>query len=79
MIDFIIIDLNDKSSNLKNNYFDYVIRVLFIVIEDQCNQCEQLCFPNSINQTEIVCSCAQQYTLVDDGRSCKSQCTEYVI
>ena len=48
----------------------------FIVAENRCDQCEQLCFPNAINQTEITCGCAQYYNLANDGRSCKSNCAE---
>ncbi|CAF1341226.1 unnamed protein product [Rotaria sordida] len=47
------------------------------VIENRCDQCEQLCFPNLINQTEITCSCAQYYSLTNDGRSCKPKCAEH--
>jgi hypothetical protein len=46
------------------------------VPEIRCNKCEQLCFPNSINQTEIKCGCAQYYNLANDDRSCQSNCAE---
>lgn len=48
----------------------------FVGIEIRCDQCEQLCFPNAINQTEITCGCGQYYTLASDGRSCKPKCAE---
>lgn len=50
--------------------------MFIIVSENQCDKCEQLCFPNAINQTEITCSCAQYYNLADDGRSCQPNCAE---
>jgi len=52
------------------------IFVYFIVSENRCEICEQLCFPNAINQTEITCGCTQYYKLADDGRSCQSNCAE---
>ncbi|CAF3052787.1 unnamed protein product [Rotaria socialis] len=45
-------------------------------VENRCEQCEQLCFPNAINQTEITCGCAQYYILAEDGRSCKRKSAE---
>jgi hypothetical protein len=48
----------------------------FIVSENRCDQCEQLCLPNAINQTEIKCACAQYYILADNGRSCQPNCAE---
>ena len=47
-----------------------------IVRENHCDQCEQLCFPNAINQTDITCGCAQYYTLAKDDRSCQANCAE---
>ncbi|CAF0938219.1 unnamed protein product [Adineta steineri] len=47
------------------------------VAEKRCDYCEQLCFPNAINQTEITCGCTQYYNLADDGRSCKPNCAEH--
>ncbi|CAF3395990.1 unnamed protein product [Rotaria socialis] len=67
-------------------YLRYPIHVIdFIVIdinrqkgpESQCDQCEQLCFPNILNQTEITCGCAQYYNLAEDRRSCISSCSEH--
>ncbi|CAF0998634.1 unnamed protein product [Adineta steineri] len=49
----------------------------FYRIENRCNQCEQLCFPNTINQTEITCGCAQYYNLADDKHSCIPDCPEH--
>ncbi|CAF5177922.1 unnamed protein product, partial [Rotaria magnacalcarata] len=46
------------------------------IVENRCEQCEQLCFPNAINQTEITCGCAQYYILAEDGRSCKLKSVE---
>jgi hypothetical protein len=40
------------------------------------SQCEQLSFPNAINQTEIRCNCGQFYKLSNDGYSCISNCEE---
>ena len=64
MNDFIIIDTNEKKGESS------------FVPEIRCNQCEQLCLPNAMNQTEISCACAQYYTLTNDGRSCQSNCAE---
>jgi hypothetical protein len=60
MIDFIIIDSNENKGKYQ------IVK----------NQCEQLCFPNAINQTEITCGCGQYYNLADDGHSCISNCPE---
>ncbi|UJR31341.1 hypothetical protein I4U23_018836 [Adineta vaga] len=67
-------------------YLRYSIQMYdFIIIdpnerkmrEHRCDQCEQLCFPNAINHTEITCGCAQYHSLADDGRSCKSNCAQH--
>ncbi len=60
MIDFVIVDPNEK----KERY----------LITD--HHCEQLYFPNAINQTEIICGCGQYYTLAADGYSCLPNCPE---
>jgi hypothetical protein len=60
MIDFVIVDPNEK----KERY----------LITD--HYCEQLYFPNAINQTEIICGCGQYYTLAADGYSCLPNCPE---
>ncbi len=44
--------------------------------DNRCDQCEQLCLPNVVNQTEIKCACAQYYTLTENGRSCQPNCAE---
>ncbi|CAF0822736.1 unnamed protein product [Adineta steineri] len=44
------------------------------VAKKRYDYCEQLCFSNATNQTEIRCSCTQYYNLADDGRSCKPNC-----
>jgi hypothetical protein len=46
------------------------------VSDNRCDQCEQLCLPNVVNQTEIKCACAQYYTLTENGRSCQPNCAE---
>ncbi|CAF4230652.1 unnamed protein product, partial [Adineta steineri] len=67
-------------------YYRYPLHMIdFIIIdsnekkgiENRCNQCEQLCFPNTINQTEITCGCTQYYNLADDKRSCIPDCPEH--
>ena len=60
MIDFVIIDSNER----KEQYH----------VTDQ--YCEQLSFPNVINQTEIICGCGQYYALADDGHSCLVNCPQ---
>ncbi|CAF1201178.1 unnamed protein product [Rotaria sordida] len=47
------------------------------VTESQCDKCEQLCFPNNLNQTEITCGCTQYYNLADDKHSCIPSCPEH--
>ncbi|UJR15454.1 hypothetical protein I4U23_002397 [Adineta vaga] len=74
-------------NSLRNLYhFSYSLHMTDFIIVDihetkeseiRCNQCEQLCFPNVRNQTEITCSCAQYYHLKIDGRSCTPGCPEY--
>ena len=60
MIDFIIVDPNETARG-------------YPTADDQC---EQLSFPNAINQTEILCRCGEHYTLANDGYSCLAQCPE---
>lgn len=76
MHDFIIVDRNEKPSKSKNLFSSINTKIIFPAVRNQCDQCEQLCFPNAINQTEIVCGCTQYYTLDDNGRSCSPKCTE---
>jgi hypothetical protein len=64
-------------------YLQYPIHIIdFVIINPNekyrivDNPCEQLYFPNAINQTEIICGCGQYYSLTDDGHSCISNCPE---
>ena len=45
-------------------------------MKNQCYKCEQLCFSNAVNQTEITCGCSKYYNLADDGYSCVPNCLE---
>lgn len=65
-------------------YLRYPIHIIdFIIIDPNViqhrpeidkNKCEQLSFPSSINQSDIICSCSQYYHPGDDGRSCVAAC-----
>ncbi|CAF1500938.1 unnamed protein product, partial [Adineta ricciae] len=74
-------------NSLRNLYhFSYSLHMIDFVIVDmhgkkvpdmRCKQCEQLCFPNVRNQTEISCGCVQYYHLANDGHSCTPGCPEH--
>jgi hypothetical protein len=77
MIDFLLVDIEQTQRAflvLSSNINNLMTCLYLALIEHRCDQCEQLCLVSSHDQTDIVCQCAQDARLNDDGHTCQWHC-----